>query len=149
VNTLRKALLERSTRQLLKLLERLSRSPPWVWVALDPLSKLLLAIEVGERSLAMAQRLVHHAVQVLAPGCIPLFLTDGFKEYATASLTHFGYWMQPPRQILTGPSPKPHWMPRPELLYAQVVKTYRRRRGGRARIFRNWYSIGSARSKWR
>src|SRR5262249_2543948 len=98
-------------------LERLSRSPHWVWVALDPLSKLLLAIDVGERSLAMAQRLVHHAVQGLAPGCLPLFLTDGFKEYATAILTHFGYWMQPPRQILTGPSPKPRWMPRPELLY--------------------------------
>jgi len=25
---------------------------------------------------------------VLAPGCVPLFLTDGFKEYATALLTN-------------------------------------------------------------
>src|SRR5712692_5563892 len=69
--------------------ERLERSPHWVWVAIDPESKLLLSIDMGERTLAMAQRLVHHIVQVLAPGCVPLFLTDGLKEYATALLTHF------------------------------------------------------------
>src|SRR2546429_727648 len=37
---------------------RLERSPQWVWVALDPESKLLLAIDVGNRTLAMAQRVV-------------------------------------------------------------------------------------------
>src|SRR5437899_3084581 len=70
-------------------LQRLSRSPHWVWAAIDPVSKLLLTIEVGERTRAMAQRVVHQVAQVLAPGCVPLFLTDGFKEYATAFLTHF------------------------------------------------------------
>ena len=59
---------------------RLSRSPHWVWGALDPVTKLLLTIDVGDRTLAMAQRVVHQVVQVLAPGCVPLFLTDGFKE---------------------------------------------------------------------
>src|SRR5712691_12578229 len=37
----------------------LERSPRWVWTAMDPESKLLLAIDVGDRTLAMAQRLVH------------------------------------------------------------------------------------------
>jgi hypothetical protein len=64
----------------------------------------------------------------LAPGCIPLFLTDGFKEYVTALLTHDGYWVQLPRRHASGPMPKSRWMPRPQLLYAQVVKTVRRRR---------------------
>jgi hypothetical protein len=64
----------------------------------------------------------------LAPGCMPLFLTDGFKEYTTALLTHYGQWVQPVRQRAQGPAPKPRWMPRPQLLYAQVVKTVRRRR---------------------
>jgi hypothetical protein len=41
--------------------ERLERSPQWVWAA-------------------MAQRVVPQVVQVLASGCVPLFLTDGFKE---------------------------------------------------------------------
>jgi IS1 family transposase len=103
-------------------------APRWVWVALDPESKLLLALDLGQRTLAMAQRLVHHVVQLLAPGCVPLFLTDGFKEYTTALLTHFGHWVQPPRRQATGPAPKPRWLPRPELLSAQVVKYYRRRR---------------------
>jgi hypothetical protein len=114
-------------------LQRLSRSPHWVWGAIDPVTTLLLTLEVGERTLAMAQRVVHQVVQVLAPGCVPLFLTDGFKEYTTALLTHFGQWVQPPRRRAGGPAPQPRWMPLPQLLYAQVVKTVRRRRLVRVR----------------
>src|SRR6266436_5061656 len=107
---------------------RLERTPQWVWVALDPESTLLLAIDVGNRTLAMAQCFVHHVAQVLAPDCTPLLLTDGFREYLTALLTHYGQWVQPPRRQAQGPAPKPRWMPLPGLLYAQVVKTVRRRR---------------------
>src|SRR5262249_43838121 len=96
---------------------RLERSPQWVWVAMDPESKLLLALDVGDRTLAMAQRVVHQVAQVLAPDCAPLFLTDGFREYLTALLTHYGQWVQLPRRQATGPTPKPRWMPRPQLLY--------------------------------
>jgi IS1 family transposase len=109
-------------------IKRLERSRHWVWTAIDPESKLLLVIDAGPRTLAMAQRVVHQVVEVLAPGCVPLFLTDGFKEYATALLAHFGEWVQPPRRQATGPAPQPRWMPVPQLLYAQVVKTMRRRR---------------------
>ncbi len=109
-------------------LERLDRSPQWVWVAMAPERKLLLALDVGQRTLAMAQRVVHQVVQVLAPDCAPLFLTDGFREYLTALLTHYGHWVHPPRHQATGPAPKPRWLPLPQLLYAQVVKTVRRRR---------------------
>src|SRR5712691_11816359 len=109
-------------------IQRLSRSPHWVWGALDPVTKLLLAIDVGDRTLAMAQHVVHQVVQALAPGCVPLFLTDGFKAYTTALLTHDGQWVQPARWRAQGPMPKPRWVPLPGLLYAQVVKTVRRRR---------------------
>jgi IS1 family transposase len=109
-------------------IQRLSRSPHWVWTAIDPQSKLLLAIDVGPRTQAMAQRVVHRVMEVLAPGCVPLFVTDGFKEYLSTLLTHFGYWVQPERRQATGPAPKPRWMPLPQLLYAQVIKTTRRRR---------------------
>src|SRR5262245_4830908 len=109
-------------------IERLERAPQWVWVAMDPESKLLLVIDVGNRTLAMAQRVVHHVAQVLAPDCAPLFLTDGFRAYMTALLTHYGHWVQPARRQAIGPSPKPRWMPLPQLLYAQVVKTVRQRR---------------------
>jgi len=78
--------------------------------------------------LAMAQRVVHQVAQVLAPDCAPLFLTDGFREYLTALLTHYGQWGQRARRRAQGPAPKPRWMPLPQLLYAQVIKTVRRRR---------------------
>jgi IS1 family transposase len=107
---------------------RLERSPYWVWTAMDPRSKLLVVVDVGCRTLAMAQRVVHQVTEVLAPGCVPLFLTDGLKDYATALLTHFGQWRHPARRQERGPMPKPRWLPLPELLYAQVVKSYRRRR---------------------
>jgi len=107
---------------------RLERSPQWVWVAMDPESKRLLALDAGARTLAMAQRVVHHVAQVLAPDCAPLFLTDGFREYMTALLTHSGSWVQPPRRQVTGRAPKPRWMPLPQLLSAPVITTVRRRR---------------------
>jgi len=111
-----------------EVLPRWSRSSCWVWVALDPVTKLLLAIEVGDRTLAIAQCLVHQVAQVLAPDCVPLFLTDGFKEYLRAVLTHYGHWVPQPRRWAIGPMPKPRWMPLPQLQYAQVLKTTRRRR---------------------
>jgi hypothetical protein len=76
----------------------------------------------------MAQRLVHQVTRGLAPHCTPLFLSDGFRDYLTALVTHYGQWIHPERRHDTGPQPKPRWMPGPGLLYAQVVKRYRRRR---------------------
>jgi hypothetical protein len=109
-------------------IERCDRSPYGVWVAMDPERKLLLAIDVGARTLAMAQSVVHHVAQVVAPDCVPLCVTDGFREYITALPTHDGHWVQPPRRQATGPAPKPRWMPLPGLLSAQVITTVRRRR---------------------
>src|SRR5262245_36475600 len=111
-------------------IKRLSRSPHWVWVAMAPVCKLILTVDVGEHTLAMAPRLVHQVTQVLAPDCAPRFLTDGFREDLTALVTHDGQWMPPGRGQAQGPQPKPRWMPKPGLLYAQVVKSYRRRRLG-------------------
>jgi IS1 family transposase len=111
-----------------KAIKRLSRSPHWVWVAMEPVTKLVLTVDVGARTLTMAQCVVHHLVQVLAPDCMPLFLTDGFREYLAALVTHYGQWVQSERSQAKGPMPKPRWMPRPGLLYAQVIKTVCRRR---------------------
>jgi hypothetical protein len=107
---------------------RLERSPSWVWTVMAPKTKLFLVVDVGSRPLAMAQRVVHQVTQVLVPGCVPLCLTDGLKDYGTALLTHFGCWVQSERRQDTGPLPKPRWRPLPVLRYAQVVKSYRRRR---------------------
>jgi IS1 family transposase len=124
--------------------QRLERSPYWVWTAMDPQSKLLLVIDVGTRTVEMAQRMVHQVGQRLAPDCVPLCLTDGLKEYGTAFLTHFGQWIRPARRRDQGPLPQPRWMPVPQLLYAQVVKSYRRRRlvGVKHRVvFGTWQRV--------
>ena len=78
--------------------------------------------------LEMAQRVVHHVVGVLAPGCAPAWFSDGFKAYLPAILSHCGWWLQSARRQDKGPVPRPRWMPLPGLLYAQVVKQYRRKR---------------------
>ncbi len=64
--------------------------------------------------------MLHQLAQLLAPVCSP--------HYLSAIVPHVGHWVQPPRRLPTGPVPTPRWMPRAELLYAQVVKTVRRRR---------------------
>jgi hypothetical protein len=109
-------------------IRRLERAPSWVWTAMDPKSTLLVVVAVGCRTLAMAQRVVHQVTRVLAPGCVPRLLTDGLKDYGTALLIHCGQWVHPERRQEKGPRPQPRWMPLPTLLYAQVVKSNRRRR---------------------
>src|SRR6266699_2020326 len=83
------------------------------------------SMEVGPRTVAMAQRVVHHVGGVLAPGCLPAWFSDGFKGYLPAIVGHFGWWVHPERRQGNGPWPKPRWMPLPGLLSAQVVKQYR------------------------
>jgi hypothetical protein len=109
-------------------IDHLSTSPLWVWTAIDPESKWLLNAQAGDRSLAMAQAVLHQIAPLLVPGCVPLFLSDGNPNYLPAIVSHFGHWVQPPRRQARGPAPKPRWMPLPELLYAHVVKKMRRRR---------------------
>ena len=90
---------------------------------MDPVSKLLLVMVVGDRSLAVAQAVVHQVKRRLAAHCLPLFITDGLAHYKTALLTHFRWWMPP-----SGASVKPRWFPVPGLGYAQVIKSVHRRR---------------------
>ena len=38
-------------------IQRLDRSPYWVWTAMDPENKLLLVLDIGPWTLAMVQRI--------------------------------------------------------------------------------------------
>ena len=102
------------------------RHTPWVWIATDPESKLWLDFLIADRSLESAQVFIHRVSQFLAPECVPLILTDGYKPYATAILTHFGHWVQ--RFSEKGRRLPLRWMPLPDLTYAQVVKRRVRKR---------------------
>jgi hypothetical protein len=62
-------------------------------------------MDVGEQTLAMAQRVVQHVAHVLAPDWVPLFVTDWFREYLTALLT----------QGIASPSARTRAAPEPPL----------------------------------
>ena len=76
----------------------------------------------------MAQGVVHQVAQVLAPTCVPLFLTDGFRGVHNCVADTLWVLGSLQRRQATGPAPQPRWIPLPQLLYAQVIKTVRRRR---------------------
>ena len=107
-------------------IHRLSRAPQGGWTARDPPSTLLLASDGGERTLALAPRVVPHVAQVRAPAGAPLFGTDGWRAAMLAWLPHEGAWGQAARRRASGPAPQPRWMPLPERLDAQGGQTIRR-----------------------
>jgi IS1 family transposase len=94
----------------------------WVWVAFDPSTKLIPALQLGPRTQLMAYALLHAVTLVLAPGCLPVFTSDGLDLYFYAITAHFGQWIT---DVASG---KTRWQVALDLLYGQVKKSYRRRR---------------------
>jgi hypothetical protein len=62
----------------------------WVWVAIDPVSKVLVSLHIGGRTKADAFTFVHDVKQRLAADCVPAVSTDGLKAYFYALMAHFG-----------------------------------------------------------
>ena len=81
--------------QLDEIRTRLRRSTQvlWLWLAIDPRTKILPVLQLGPRTQHMAHVLVHSLRQSLAPGCIPLFTSDGLHLYFYALTAHFGQWL--------------------------------------------------------
>ena len=94
----------------------------WLWVALDPLTKVIPVLHLGARTQSAAHGVVHDLRSRLAPGCMPIFTSDGLNLYFYALTAHFGHWV-------SGIGCRAgHWQVVPGLLYGQVKKTYRRRK---------------------
>ncbi len=106
----------------------------WLWVAIDPQTKILPVLELGPRTQPMAHRLIHSLRQKLAPGCLPLFTSDGLNLYVYAITAHFGQWL-----TLAGRGRHVRrWQVAPRLIYGQVNKCYRRRK-----LVRVWHGLAS------
>jgi hypothetical protein len=98
---------------------RSQRQVLWLWLAIDPLSKILPVLHVGPRTQLSAHTVIHALRQVLSPGCIPLFTSDGLNLYFYALTAHFGHWLQVSRRgrnLL-------QWQVAAELIYGQVKKS--------------------------
>jgi IS1 family transposase len=94
----------------------------WVWVAFDPIHKLVVAVLVGERKEEDAVGFLTHLRTRLVDACLPLFTSDSLPHYASALLQVFGHWIQPSRKGKRGPLPQPRPVPPDDLLYATVHK---------------------------
>jgi IS1 family transposase/transposase-like protein len=94
----------------------------WLWLAIDPLTKILPVLQLGPRTQTMAHLLVHSLRQSLAPGCLPLFTSDGLNHYFYALTAHYGQW----RAVSPQGRNVRRWQVEPGLIYGQVKKCYRR-----------------------
>jgi IS1 family transposase len=96
----------------------------WLWLAIDPLSKILPVLHVGPRTQLSAHTVIHSLRQILAPGCIPLFTSDGLNLYFYALTAHFGQWLE----VVRRGRKVSQWHVAAGLIYGQVKKSYRRRK---------------------
>jgi len=96
----------------------------WLWLAIDARTKILPVLQLGPRTQYMAHLVTHSLRQSLAPGCLPLFTSDGLNLYFYALTAHFGDWLQVPRR---GRNVR-QWQVAAGLIYGQVKKSYRRRK---------------------
>ena len=73
--------------QLDELRTRLRSHPQvqWLWLVIDPRTKLLPVLQLGPRTQNMAHVVIHSLRQMLAPGCLPLFTSDGLNLYCYAA----------------------------------------------------------------
>jgi hypothetical protein len=90
----------------------------WVWVVSDATTKIVPVIQVGDH-------VVHELKERLSPGCVPVFSTDGLKNYFYALTAPFGMW-----ERLDGK--KPIWVLLHDFVYAQVINT--RKDAGRCKL---------------
>jgi len=96
----------------------------WLWLAIDPCTKILPVLHLGPRTQNMAHLLIHSLRRILAPGCFPLFTSDGLNLYFYALTAHFGRWLEVGHR---GQKAR-RWQVAAGLIYGQVKKSYRRRK---------------------
>ncbi len=83
---------------------------------------MIADVQAGPRTQALVHALIHSLVQVLAPGCVPVFVSDGLDLYGYALTAHFGKWVQQAGEK------KRQWQVSAGLLDGQLKKKYGRRK---------------------
>ncbi len=96
----------------------------WLWLAIDPCTKILPVLHLGPRTQNVAHLLIHSLRQILASDCLPLFTSDGLHVYFYALTAHFGQW----REVGRRGQHVRQWQVAAGLIYGQVKKSYRRRK---------------------
>jgi IS1 family transposase len=113
----------------------------WVWAAIDVTTKVVPVLEVGPRTQALANRVIHRLKDTLAVGCLPVFSSDGLRQYFYALTAHWGVWVEQEGKR------KPQWQVSPDLLYGQVIKRYRRRHVVSVEYVMQWGVLAELKAK--
>jgi IS1 family transposase len=103
---------------------RCAKQVLWLWLAIDPCTKLLPMLHLGPHTQHTAHLVIHSLRQRLSPGCLPLFTSDGLNLYFFALTAHFEQWREERRR---GRNVR-RWQVAASLIYGQVKKCYRRRK---------------------
>lgn len=99
----------------------------WIWIAFDAVNKIVLAYNIGKRTLPYAISLIEDVKRVTKR--IPdLFSSDQLDQYTNALLHVYGRTASPPRKPGPGRPPNPRLVPSKDLNYVQVVKQYKKYR---------------------
>ncbi len=103
---------------------RCAKEVLWLWLVIDPTTKLLPVLHLGPRTQDAAHSVIHSLRHTLDPGCLPLFTSDGLNIYFYALTAHFGDWLHVRHR---GRNVR-QWQVAAGLIYGQVKKSYRRRK---------------------
>jgi hypothetical protein len=95
-----------------------------LWLVIDPTTKLLPVLHLGPRTQDAAHSVIHSLRHILAPGCLPLFTSDGLNVYFYSLTAHFGDWLEVCRR---GRNVR-QWQVAAGLIYGQVKKSYQLRK---------------------
>jgi transposase-like protein len=88
----------------------------WLWVAVEPISKIIAVLYLGSRTLDAAHAVILDLRRKLVPDCIPAFTSDGLNLYFYALTAHFGQW------VAALGRRKRQWQVAAELISGQVKK---------------------------
>ena len=94
----------------------------WTHVAMARESRLMLEVVVGPRTQESATKLVEGAARRLAPGCRPLWSSDGWELYLFALRVVFAVLIHFIKGKGRGRPKEPQVVPDPRVRYGQVVK---------------------------
>jgi IS1 family transposase len=94
----------------------------WVWVAVDPITKLILHAVIAKRTKPQAKRFIEGLAAKLS-GPPPLFTSDELPHYQTALAEYYSTVIPAPPTGKRGRPKKPMVQIDPQLHYATVHKT--------------------------
>ena len=91
----------------------------FLWLAIDPLTKMIPVLQLGPRTQNMAHTVIHSLRRSLNPGCLPIFTSEGLNLYFYALTAHFGHW----REVGRRGHKAFRWQVAAGLIYGQVKKS--------------------------